>query len=339
MSDRRGFLTAGTWCVDHNKLIEAWPSEDMVVEILEQSVDGGGSGCNLAVDIRKLDPGMPVETIAVIGDDAYGAVLEGVMAQHGIGRTQVTVEKGVATNFSDAFAVRSTGRRTHLYHAGASEDLSPAHFDFSQTRMKILHLGLPGIHKLMDAPWEGEPNGWVAVLRAARAAGLKTNLEMLQIRPERLRELVEPCLGLLDYLVINDYEVGALVGRPTVSDGVTDIEAVLEAGAEVLGRGAMEALVVHFPRGAIAFERSGAVTRKSSVDVPQAEVRSANGAGDAFAAGMLYGLHEGWPIDEALRLAHASAAASLRAVATTDSVVSWRECLDLARGWGWRAEF
>lgn len=334
---RRGFLTAGTWCADHNKMIERWPAEDMVVEILEQSVAGGGSACNFAVDIRRLDPAMPVETIGVIGDDAFGKVLERTIDENGIGRYGVVVTDRAATNFTDAYSVRATGRRTHLFHAGTSALLSPEHFDFSATNARILHLGLPGIHARMDGPWQGAPSGWAFVLAAARAAGIATNLEMLQIEPARLRAIVEPCLGLLDTLVVNDFEVGALVGRRTVEDGATDVEACVAAGAEVMARGAMRVLAVHFPRGAVAFERGGRVTRRASVAVPPAEVAGANGAGDAFAAGMMYGLHEGWEVDRALGLAHAAAAASLRAMSTTASVAPWRDCLALAEGWGWRA--
>ena len=56
----------------------------------------------------------------------------------------------------------------------------------------------------------------------------------------------------------------------------------------------------------------------------------------AFAAGMLYGVHEGWSVDDALTLAHASAAASLRSLSTTGAVEPWRKCLELANEWGWR---
>ena len=69
---------------------------------------------------------------------------------------------------------------------------------------------------------------------------------------------------------------------------------------------------------------------------PTGAVVGANGAGDAFAAGMIYGLHEGWPIADCLRLAHASAAASMRAVSTTDGVAPVGECLALAEKWGLR---
>ncbi len=51
---------------------------------------------------------------------------------------------------------------------------------------------------------------------------------------------------------------------------------------------------------------------------------------------MIYGLHEAWPIVNCLRLAHASAAASMRAVSTTEGVAPVAECLALADTWGLR---
>ena len=30
---------------------------------------GGGSGCNMALDLKRLDPALPVETMGVVGDD------------------------------------------------------------------------------------------------------------------------------------------------------------------------------------------------------------------------------------------------------------------------------
>ncbi len=199
---------------------------------------------------------------------------------------------GGRTNYTDAYSARDTGKRTHIFHQGTSALLSPDHFDFAGTSARIFHLGLPGIHDVMDNAWKGEVNGWVATLKAARAAGLETNFELLQIAPERLRELAEPCLPHLDTLVINDYEIGAITGTQTTRDGETDIAACEAAGRQIMERSSVKVLAIHFPRAAIAFTRDGAVYRHPSVNVPQSEVRGANGAGDAFAAGFMYGYHE-----------------------------------------------
>ena len=237
----------------------------------------------------------------------------------------------------DAFNVRDSGRRTHFYHQGVAAAMKPDHFDFSSTKARILHLGLPGAHAAMDRPWGDEANGWVAVLRKARARGLMTNLELMTTSAARLAELGRPCLPHLDTLIVNDFEIGALAGRETRhSDGSTDGAAVRRAIDDALELGAMRWVVAHFPEGAVAGGRDGTRFALGSVAIPASAVAGANGAGDAFAAGMIYGLHEDWPIADCLRLAHASAAASMRAVSTTEGVASVAECLALAEKWGMR---
>jgi sugar/nucleoside kinase (ribokinase family) len=237
----------------------------------------------------------------------------------------------------DAINALDTGRRTHFFHPGVAAAMTPEHFDFSATRARVLHLGLPGAHAAMDAPWRGDANGWVSVLRTARAAGLTTNLELMTTSAERLAELGRPCLPHLDLLIVNDFEIGALAGLPTRrADGSTDAAAVGRAIVRTLALGAMRWVVAHFPEGAVLGGREGEQVALGSVAAPAGAIAGVNGAGDAFAAGMIYGLHEGWPIEECLRLAHAVAAASMRAVSTTEGVATVGACLALAERWGLR---
>jgi sugar/nucleoside kinase (ribokinase family) len=333
---RRGIVTGGTWCVDNNRLVSFWPEEDGIVEILSQELAGGGSGCNLAVDIRHLDPNMPVETIAIVGDDEGGRFLRGIAEEAGIDHRQMHVDGSLPTQFTDAYASAATRRRTHLFAKAVAAALTPDHFDLAATTGRILHLGLPGFHKQLDGVWKDGDNGWVTILKKARAAGLKTNIELASLEPHILADTVMPCLDHLDYVVVNDTEIGALAGLPTVSHGVTDADLCEAAARKVLDEGAMELVVVHWPKLAIAVTRDGTVARKTSCAIPSDLVVGANGAGDAFAAGMIYGVHEDWPLEKSLALAHATAACSLRSVTTSGSVVGWQETLKLAETWGWR---
>ena len=331
---RRGFITGGSWCVDRNKLIEFWPDEDSICEILSEERRNGGSGSNLAIDMKKLDPKMPVETIAIVGDDDDGRFLQAEADRYGIDRRQMTVSKAAPTHYTECFGSKRTGRRTHMTFNGVGAHLSPDHFDFSATRTRIAHLGLPGVHRTMDAPWQSEANGWVAVLKKARAAGLMTNIELVSIEPKRIAELARPCLPYLDLMVVNDHEIGAVAGEQTVTPQGTDVEACIRAMRKVLGQGSLRMVAVHFPKGGLALERGGDLVRQPSLRVPKEEIVGANGAGDAFAAGFLYGFHEGWAAAECLALAHAAAGASLRGISTTGTVEAWQTCLTLARQWG-----
>lgn len=337
MNARRGVLSAGSFCVDFNKSILRWPEQDTVTEVVRIDRQGGGSGYNMAIDLERLDPGFPVEAMGVIGADDLGRFLCAECDAHGVARAGLRALPGGATMSVDAINVLETGRRTHFFHSGAGAAMTPGHFDFSATRARILHLGLPGAHAAMDVPWRDDANGWVAVLKAARRAGLRTNLELMTTSAGCLAELGRPCLPHLDFLIVNDFEIGALAGLPTRRpDDSTDVAAVGRAIAVLLERGAMDWVVAHFPEGAVAGGRDGTRLALGSVAMPASEVAGVNGAGDAFAAGMIYGLHEGWPIADCLRLAHSSAAASMRAVSTTEGVAPVAECLALAEKWGLR---
>ena len=74
-------------------------------------------------------------------------------------------------------------------------------------------------------------------------------------------------------------------------------------------------VVVHLPEGAFAVSK-----KDGELWVPSRPVKSvvsSVGAGDAFAAGMLYGLHEEWPLPQCMDLAHAAAGACLGHETTT----------------------
>lgn len=337
MGARRGIVTGGTWCVDYNRVVAFWPEEDGIAEILSQEAGGGGPGFNLGVDVRKLDPDLPVETIGIVGDDGDGRFLREEATRYGIDVRQLHVDGRLPTEFTDAYASKTTHRRTHIFYKGVAALLTPDHFDFEATTGKILHLGLPGFHARLDGPWAGGDNGWVTVLKKARAAGLKTNIELASLDAHLLGDVVMPCLPHLDYVIVNDAEIGALSGLTTRTGGGTDAEACVAAAKTVLAKGAADLVVAHWPDMAVAVARDGTVARRSSVAIPADEVVGANGAGDAFASGVVYGLHEGWALEDCLALAHATAAASLRSVTTCGSVVPWREALKLAEGWGWRS--
>jgi sugar/nucleoside kinase (ribokinase family) len=70
--------------------------------------------------------------------------------------------------------------------------------------------------------------------------------------------------------------------------------------------------------------------------VPRGQVRSTTGAGDAFAAGVILGLHEGWPVARGLRLAVAAAAACVRSPQTSEGIKRADACLAEAGDAGYR---
>lgn len=328
--ERHGFICAGCWTLDRVKLIDAWPVQETLANIVAIDRQGGGSAHNVGIDLRKLDSSMPVATIGLLGNDADGDFLMKQAEANGLDTAQLHRTSLAQTSFTDVMTVQSTGKRTFFHSTGANALLTPAHFEFSGTRARMLHLGLLGVHEQLDRSRADGSNGWVEILGKAKQAGLQTSIELVSIDPARNRALALPCLPLVDVLIVNDHEIGALAGIETLTfAGHAIPERCREALSLVLAKGAMQLVAVHYPEGAICMTRDGEVTEMPSLPVNPNSIQGSVGAGDAFAAGMLYALHERWPVLRAMRLGHAAAAASLRSTTTVGAVESVAGCLAL----------
>ena len=336
-----GILCAGSVLVDAGKVIDRYPALDHLAMIESVSLSTGGPSLNMAVDLRQLGAAFPVGLLGAVGDDSNGAFILAECARLGIGTTGVRELAGTVTSFTDVMVERDGGRRTMFHHSGANALFDASAADLPASAARILHAGAPGIHPLMDRPRPGGGNGWSALLQRAQSAGLLTNLELVSLRPDRIAEVALPCLPYLDSIVVNELEAGALTGidapAPT-ADGPVDWAALEAMARHLVERGVSVLAVVHFPAGCVAAAPGGRTWRQGSVRLRREQVLSTNGAGDAFAAGIILGLHEGWPVERCLRLAVASAAACVRSQSTSAGIKLATACLADADEAGYRPE-
>jgi sugar/nucleoside kinase (ribokinase family) len=97
-----------------------------------------------------------------------------------------------------------------------------------------------------------------------------------------------------------------------------------------------QTVTIHFVEGAVSVPKDGPAHRHGSVRLPAGFVKGATGAGDAFAAGLLLGLHEAQPLPECLRTAVCAAAMCLSHPATSEGMKPLAECLALGITHGFR---
>lgn len=336
---RRGVVCAGSIVVDVNATIDHYPARERLAMIEDAEVSTGGPGLNLAVDLRRLGADFPIAIRGVVGDDEYGRFVLNACAGAGIDVSGVERTAAAATSYTDAMIERDGGRRTFFHHVGANGLLRPHHVDVARSTAKVLHLGAPGLHPLMDKALPDGGNGWSAVLAGARAAGLRTNLELVTVAPDRIRAAALPCLPHLDHLVVNELEAQALTGlghEVTAPDAVVDWPALEASALRLVELGVSRLAVVHFPAGCVAASPDGSTWRQGCVRMPTGAVRSTVGAGDAFAAGVMLGLHDDGPVPESLELGVCVAAVSLLGRGTSDSLRPAADCLDYGRRNGFR---
>ena len=76
--------------------------------------------------------------------------------------------------------------------------------------------------------------------------------------------------------------------------------------------------------------------RQGSVRLPPEQIKGANGAGDALAAGYLYAVHEGYDVQTALVRGVCAASACLRSGSASGGIGLLGECLALGNQYGFR---
>ena len=155
---------------------------------------------------------------------------------------------------------------------------------------------------------------------------------------DRFSRIVNPALRHVDYCILNEIEAGKTTGfKIRQPNGQLDPVALRHAAGALLQQGVRELVVVHFPEGAFARTRKGDDFWQSSLKLPPNYIAGTAGAGDAFCAGVLYGLHQGWDFQRCLLTGVCIAAASLSHATCTAGVKSLNASLALARKYGFGA--
>lgn len=336
MNARSGILAGGNWIVDKLKVIDVFPQQDALANILDESTGNGGSPFNILIDLAKLGAKFPLAGVGRIGADAEGDWIRAQCAAWGVDEAQLKVHPEARTSYTDVMTVRETGRRTFFHQRGANAHLAETDFSFQDVSARIFHLGYLLLLDELDLPDPEFGTKAAKVLHRAREAGLRTSIDLVSEDSGRFAEIVVPALPQVDYCILNEFEIERTTGVPTRPGGPIFLPAVREAAQALLDQGVHIWVIVHFLEGAFALGKDGTECQWGSVLLPQNKIVSAVGAGDAFAAGVLYGLHENLPIAESLRHGVTAAAASLQGAGTSDGISGLAECLALGERFGFR---
>jgi sugar/nucleoside kinase (ribokinase family) len=331
-----GILAGGNWLLDHTKIIDVYPAQDALANILAETSSNGGGPYNVLIDLARLQAPFPLSAVGLVGDDSAGEYIRKDCGANRIDTRQLHISKKAPTSYTDVMTVKSTGRRTFFHQRGANAFLDAAHFDFAQSDARIFHLGYLLLLDRLDLPDPVYGTVAAAVLQRAQEAGFKTSVDVVSEDSDRFAAIVRPALRFCDYCVLNEFEAERTTGIEIVREGRINFGAARKAAHALLAAGVREWVVIHFPAGVIAVGSDGQELVQASINMPQERIAGTVGAGDAFAAGVLLGLHEGAPMDVALNYGVCVAAASLTDPTSSDGVKSLSECLRFAEEFGCR---
>lgn len=327
---RQGIACGGNWILDLVKVIDMYPKENTIAYISEESRGGGGCAHNVIIDLAKFDAGLPLYAVGLIGNDPYGDYLmEQCQRFPKLNTDQLRRTDRDATSYTDVFSVKGTGNRTYFHYPGANRQFQPSDVDLDSLPVRMFHLGYLLLLDAMDKPDPEFRTVAARFLAQVQCRGIRTSIDLVSEDSSRFTHIVPPALKYTDYCIINDWEAEKLTGIPLRSNGKLAPGKLAKIGAAILGFGVRDLVVVHFPEGGYLLSRSGEELFRPSLEVTDDFVVGSTGAGDAFCAGILYGLYQGWDHDKTLRFATCAGAMNLSDLTTTGGCKPWQEIFQL----------
>lgn len=329
---RRGIAAGGNWIIDHVKIIDAFPAEERLAIISEETTGTGGAPYNVLVNLATLDPSLPLQAIGKVGNDEDGRRIMQHLGSLNIDAKQMEQTSAAPTSYTDVVTVASTGKRTFFHNLGANALLRAEDFQIDELHARILHLGYLMLLRGMGMVDKDEPSltGAARVLRDAQQAGIRTSVDMVTDLGPRVKEVVWPALPFTSFWITNEHEAAAVAEIAVRNQsGELILENLSQIAVRLFELGVRELVVIHAPEGGYWHPRKGEARWMQSLQLPNNWIRGTAGAGDAFCAGILYGIHQNWTCEATLQLAIANAAQSLSEASCTAGLKPLRETLSL----------
>ncbi|MBG88456.1 MAG: ribokinase [Verrucomicrobiales bacterium] len=329
---RQGVIAGGNFIIDQVKMIDVWPQRHTLANISSQSEGSGGAPYNVLLDLAKMGAKFPLAAAGSVGKDKLGEQILADCKAHKVDTKFLKPHKSAPTSYTDVMTEEAAGDRTFFHMRGANASWTGSDIDFKKSNYKIFHLGYLLLLDAMDAPDAKHGTKAAALLKKARDAGLKTSIDCVSEDSDRFNEIVPPALEHTDYCVINEFEAGKITGYKLRDEkGNLDTVFLRHAAGAILQKGVQELVAIHFPEGGFCRTRDGRDHWQMSLKLPQKYIQGTAGAGDAFCAGFLYGIHQDQDLQDCLLNGVCAAAASLSDSTCTGGMKSLTACLALKK--------
>jgi len=289
-----GLLVADHLCAPISHLPDA--GELVLADRLELNI--GGCASNAAMDLARV--GVKVGVVGCVGRDTFGRFVSDTLRDAKVDIASIKQVAGVGTSGTLIINVAGQDRR-FIHSIGANGHLAVADIPRERVRRaKVLYVGGYFVMPALAADELAE------LFREARAADVKTVLDVVLPGPGDYWPALERLLPECDVFLPNDDEAGVITG---LTDPRAQAERFRQAGA---------ATVV------ITCGEAGTVLATDQLRVQSAAHHvpyvGGTGAGDAFDAGYIAGLLAGGDPLNCLAWGSALGASCVRSISATDSV-------------------
>jgi sugar/nucleoside kinase (ribokinase family) len=280
--------------------LERLPDEGELLATEDFLVQSGGCAANTAVGLARL--GLQAAVCGCVGDDPFGELVRQELEAKGVDVGGLRAVPGHGTSKTVVIPVAGEDRR-FIHTFGANAQMTAG--DISSTKLEQAAALYVGGYLLLPTLLQDE---LAERLRLARSLATRVVLDVAVPAgaPGVSLDSVRALLPHVDYFVPNSDEALALTGE---TDPHRQAQALLDCGAGTV-------VIKMGERG--SYVRTDGTTLE--VPAPPVDVVEPSGAGDAFAAGLLVGILEGWDLGRTMRFASVVGGSACTALGCTSGI-------------------
>ncbi len=329
---KRGIAIAGTIVVDILNNIREYPKSSMLAPILSSERAVGGCVPNTLIDLAKIDPTLKLDAYSMVGNDENGRFSIDWIRNGGVNVDHISMKDGVSSGVSYVMFDMTTKERTFFCSLGANAVYDVEDVDIDSLDCEIFHAGYAFLMDRLDSEDKKYGTRFARLLHDVSERGIKTSLDAVSSdRPDYAEKLI-PALKHCNYTIMNESECCAVSGlAPYREDGSLNIENIKKTLALFIEYGVKEKAIIHCRDAGFMMTADGEFIMVPSLEIPKSYIKGSVGAGDAFAAGCLYGLYKGMDNQRILEFASACAAANLSAPDAVSGLRTAKEIEELEK--------
>jgi sugar/nucleoside kinase (ribokinase family) len=271
-------------------------------------ITAAGTAAGPAVDLAKL--GARPVSIGVLGDDYEGGLVVGLLESHGVDVSRLVRAEGAPTHVSLLFIGTDGERNPIMIRPTGARSLTLDDVDFDAVaEADVLHIG--GADQLGD--FVGEP--LLELIRFARERDVVVTVDVLAMCDEEMRDRLAPALREAQYFFPNEGQLAGMTGTDDPAEGAARLR-------ELVG---IETVV-----GTLGGEGSLIVGPEGEARVPAFEIDlvDTTGCGDAYVAGFIVAIANGWDAEAAGWLGSAASGLVATGLGSDSGIVDLESTLE-----------
>jgi sugar/nucleoside kinase (ribokinase family) len=269
-----------------------------------------GSAGYIAQDLASF--GLRTSLYSTLADDLFGDAILRILREKGLNCQSIDRQPNSLSGIGIYMLLFGNKKRPLTYRM-------PTHLPwpkpFPKVHKELLlenhrHVHCAGYLHFPDM-WSGE---MASLFKEAKAKGLSTSLDPQFVLFPVATPWMDPLRDLLqftDYLFLDETEACTIAQQKDIWAAVNLFQSLTPA-VTVIKRGGLGSILI----------QKETVCDRPAVRVPEEEIVDSIGAGDAFDTGMLYGLLQGWPVEQCQRFATYAAASTLKGSGGTETLAT-----------------